>query len=186
MKYLKGNKIWYPADPGYGYHGEWLTVMEDGPNEAGVLKCESPNGGDYCHAYVDPDTGQIVHQIVVPWPMVNGVEVTTNGVTEDALGLTGIIGGWGREGFYTYGSRGVTKAQLKAVIETIDWERVLQVKSQFDIKSDGSYCVYRDDRVYWVTMRRYQRLMRQCLKNVPVGKFQIEIERAIQTTLGKR
>lgn len=110
---------------------------------------------------------------VVPWVKIAGKPVHTNGFIEDALGLTPLIRGWCRQGFYTH-----TADKLKTHIASIDWRRVQFIHDHFEIKARG-YIVMRDgDPVCFVTERRYQRLLQQCFKITSSVQFDCEVTRA--------
>ncbi len=117
----------------------------------------------------------------VPWPRVNGKPVHTNGIKEDALGLTPLISGWNKQGFYLAKIRGVKKEQLVTHIKTIDWSRVAALE-EFAIKMGrGAVCIS-DSDVYFITERRYARLARHCFKSVPLYNFEVEVDRAKRST----
>lgn len=59
---------------------------------------------------------------VVPWPVVDGHRVTTNGYTEIALGLTPLIAGWCEQGFYVDPTVGAQP--LLDHIANIDWHKL--------------------------------------------------------------
>lgn len=125
-------------------------------------------------------SGEYVKPSIVPWPVVDGERVTTNGVMEDsqALGLDSVgmgFGGWCGEGFYTH-----EPEAFKARLEAIDWRRVRDVKAQFDIKMGSGGMVFTDVAVYWVTERRFQRLMRACFKGVSMERWEHEVKLAVK------
>ena len=106
---------------------------------------------------------------VVPWPRVDGQKVPTCGYIEEALELP--IEGWCGKGFYTR-----NPTELRQVIEQIDWRRVRDTNAQFSVRMGRGEMCFTDSPVYFVTEKRYQRLFRYCFKDIPVTKWQTEIE----------
>lgn len=127
--------------------------------------------------------------VVVPWPITKyGDEVTTCGNDEDALGLSQLICGWGKMGFYTqkeyvnngFGP-GVTRQEtydkLVSQINSIDWNRVEFVKSTYDYDIPGVITVASFPTKI-ISLRRYQRLLRHCFKSISQEKFKFELAQA--------
>jgi hypothetical protein len=71
---------------------------------------------------------------VVPWCRVDGKEVTTNVCMEDALGLTPLIVGWCREGFYVGRPHSRIEPKLRCQLKQINWRRVASVQGEFSIQ----------------------------------------------------
>lgn len=109
---------------------------------------------------------------VVPWVKVDGVEVHTNGVMEEALGLSPFMCGWNTEGFYSH-----TPEHLKARLEQINWTRVAAVTNTFDIKADG-YVAVTDTPKIWITERRFVRLLKRCMVGLSQDVFDREVAEA--------
>jgi hypothetical protein len=114
--------------------------------------------------------------LVIAWPRIDGEKVTTNGYEEEALGLYEAVMGWCSEGYYVRVDR--TMEQAQAVLDTVDWLRVVRVKVDFDIRMGNDSMMVSDHDVYFVSVARYQRLMRHCLKAVPLDKFEKEMHTA--------
>ena len=116
---------------------------------------------------------------IVVWPR----GVRTCGYSEEALSLTPLIAGWCPRGFYV--AHGITPAQLKTHMATIDWSRVKLVDKLFDIKASG-YVVISSTSRHFVSVARYQRLFRQCFRAVPKAKFDAECAIAKKLTKGRK
>lgn len=109
----------------------------------------------------------------------NGEMVTTCGLDEEALGLDEVICGWNPKGFYL--KRNVSRFAAEAVLSLIDWDRVAQIQQRFFPAFEKS--APRNGKTssklpYAVSFKRYQHLIRQCLNDVSLAKFIIEIKRA--------
>jgi hypothetical protein len=113
---------------------------------------------------------------VVPWPVVDGNEVHTCGIDEEALGLTAYIAGWCDRGYYVRTDRKPSDAVQ--FIKTINWMRVMRVQATFDIRASG-YTVIRDAACWFVTEQRYKLLMKHCSLTFKEEVFEHEIKKAI-------
>src|SRR5207302_2910499 len=106
----------------------------------------------------------------VPWPKVDGEQVKTCGYIEEALQLP--ICGWGPKGFYTR-----TPTALRQTIDQIDWRRVKYTDDHFSVRMGrGEGVMLCDSPNYFVKEKRYMRLFRLCFKDIPIEKWQHEIE----------
>jgi hypothetical protein len=113
---------------------------------------------------------------VVPWPQTrDGTHVKTNGYIEEALGLDAFICGWCAQGFYL--RRDILPSRLVAYLDSIYWDRVQYVSSNFDIRPRG-FVTITDTPVYFVTEHRYMRLMRSCFKRIKKEVHEHELELA--------
>lgn len=107
----------------------------------------------------------------VPWGRNSkGDPVYTNGIMENALGLTPYIGGWAKDtGYYV---RPDTRDRVIAIIESIDWDRVCRVVNNFDTPfNPGDRPGMRFDGRLLVTPRRYDKLLQGCLRKVSKVEF---------------
>jgi len=113
---------------------------------------------------------------IVAWAKIEDAEVHTCQRDEDALGLTEYISGWCKRGYYVRTDR--TPRQTKRYMATIDWLRVVLVKTNFDIRAVG-YMIIRSDDVWFVTEHRYTLLMKHCLRKYSDEQFKHEFNKAV-------
>lgn len=106
---------------------------------------------------------------ILPWPVVNGERVTTCGYEENALGLTPLIAGWCHEGFYV--ARGIRPGHLQRHIDSIDWKRVVEVKSKIDIYTPFMGVSVTPDPIVYVKYPKYEMAYRACFKSVSETAF---------------
>lgn len=114
---------------------------------------------------------------VVAWPRVEGIKVTTCGYDEEALGLTEYIAGWGPKGYYVRYDR--TPEDTRKFMSSINWLRVIRIKTNFDIRAGRGMAIIRDAECWFVTVERYQRLIKHCSKNFSEEVFEKEVRKAI-------
>ena len=106
----------------------------------------------------------------------NGDPVYTNGIMEDALGLTPFINGWGGDGGY-YVTPGIHAQAAAAIVAAIDWDRIDEVKTRFDIPFNWNDKpgMFFDGRLL-VDDETHTKLLRLCYRSVPDSEFRSSIE----------
>lgn len=106
----------------------------------------------------------------------DGSPVYTNGIMEDALGLTPVINGWGRdEGYYV--TPGIHAKVAAEIVASIDWDRVAEVRCTFDIPfnhGDKPGMMF-DDRLL-LSDEDYDRALKACFRSVPEADYVALIE----------
>ena len=120
-------------------------------------------------------------QLRVPWGKNSaGQDVYTNGIKEDALGLSPFITGWGGDhGYYVPNPHNA--AIVAEIIASIDWDRVCEVDAVFDIPfnhDDRPGMMF--DRRLLVTPKRYDELHRACFRAVPREQFDVLVESTLK------
>lgn len=120
---------------------------------------------------------QTVPWPTVPWPVTEaGIQVTTNGYIEEALGLHTMICGWGPEGFYV--RRDCEPEELELYLGLINWNRVAYVQRYYDVRLGRGIVSYNDNATQEVTERRFQRLIEHCFRSVSNADFWKELKAA--------
>jgi hypothetical protein len=101
----------------------------------------------------------------------DGCPVYTNGIAEDALGLSPFIRGWGGDHGY-YVTSEYEKAIVTEIVKAIDWDRIQYVKGTFDVPFNwGDRPGMMFDSRLLLSTEVHAELLRMCYRSVSDEEF---------------